>query len=113
MHWKRKSSFPHKRTEQITEKDLQDFILAAAEVGGWLHYHTHDSRRSPAGFPDLVLVRGSQIILVELKTQRGRVSPAQTMWLEALENVQTISSGLIRPADAGRFVQRLTEPITP
>ena len=38
------------------EKDFMDKLLGAAVPAGWMVYHTYDSRRSTAGFPDLVLV---------------------------------------------------------
>ena len=41
----------------LTEADVQRGLIEAAQTGGWLVYHTHDSRRSRKGFPDLVLVR--------------------------------------------------------
>ena len=46
----------------MTEKKFQAAVLQIANMYGWLAYHTHDSRRSAPGFPDLVLVRnGIQI----------------------------------------------------
>ena len=45
--------------------------------------------------PDLVLAREGTILLIELKTQRGRLSHEQTAWaLAAGEHYR-----LIRPAD--------------
>lgn len=69
---------------QWLEKDLQEAILAYARPRSWLAYHTYDSRRSAAGFPDLVLVRGPRLICAELKKQNGRVTPDQEKWLDAL-----------------------------
>ena len=43
--------------EAITEEQFQQQIIDLADVRGWWHYHTRDSRRSDEGFPDLVLVR--------------------------------------------------------
>jgi hypothetical protein len=48
-----------------------------------MRYHTHDSRRSPSGFPDLVIV-GDRVLYRELKTAKGKVSDAQAAWLHAL-----------------------------
>ena len=55
-------------------KDLPDVL--------W--YHTHDSRRSPSGYPDLVCVGPGGVLYRELKTMRGRVTKAQDEWLCAL-----------------------------
>lgn len=45
----------------VMEKVFQAQVLDLAHLSGWLCYHTHNSRRSAPGFPDLVLVaaRGS------------------------------------------------------
>ena len=66
------------------ESVLQTQVLALARLYGWRWYHTHDSRHSPPGFPDLVLVRGARVIFAELKTQRGRLTLDQRAWLEDL-----------------------------
>jgi len=51
---------------------------------GLLRYHTHDARRSPKGFPDLVLCGPGGVLFRELKTQRGQVTAEQQQWLDAL-----------------------------
>lgn len=67
----------------ITEKQFQAQVLELARLYGWRWYHTHDSRRSPAGFPDLVLVhpRRMVVLFVELKTDRGRLRSEQFNWI--------------------------------
>jgi hypothetical protein len=47
-------------------------------------YHTHDSRRSDAGYPDWTIT-GKRTIFRELKRQNGVVSPAQLAWMDDLE----------------------------
>jgi hypothetical protein len=42
-----------------TEKQFMAQVIQLARLRKWLVYHTHDARRSVAGFPDLVLVRGA------------------------------------------------------
>ena len=59
------------------EGKFQAAIIELATVCGWLAYHTHDSRRSTPGFPDLVLVRGGVLLFRELKTDTGKTSKAQ------------------------------------
>lgn len=68
----------------MTEKDLQESIIELAGWLGWTCYHTHDSRRSRPGFPDLVLWRGSRLLFVELKSATGRLSVAQEQTLDEL-----------------------------
>lgn len=70
--------------EAMTEAQLLTGVSALARDLGWLCYHTHDSRRSEPGFPDLVLVQGDRCLFRELKTSSGRVTAAQRKWLHAL-----------------------------
>lgn len=68
-----------------TEKQFQQQIIGLARTLGWRVYHPYDSRRSVPGFPDLVLVHPARGVLWrELKTEKGRASPAQHDWLHAL-----------------------------
>ena len=68
------------------EEQLQDSIIALAKLLGYLHYHTHDSRRSPEGFPDLVLVHKKTgiLIFIECKSKSGTLSCSQGNWATAL-----------------------------
>lgn len=81
-----------------SERGFLAAVREAAAWAGWLIYHTHDSRRSPAGFPDLVLVRGTRVVFAELKTEQGRVTPAQRRWLDALA-ATSAEAYLWRPSD--------------
>lgn len=67
----------------MTEKQFQSEIVKFAKRCGWSVYHTHDSRRSEPGFPDLVLVK-DRVLYRELKTDTGRISKAQKIWGQAL-----------------------------
>lgn len=83
----------------ISEADFLASVTQLANLSGWLVYHTYDSRRSQAGFPDLVLARNGQLIFAELKTNKGRVKAAQTLWLDTLSQVPGIGVYLWRPRD--------------
>lgn len=90
--------------ERQTERSFQKQVVKLAELLGWRWYHTHRSDRSPAGFPDLVLVRpagrgrSGRVIFAELKGQRTPVTLDQRTWLTTL-----VEAGaevyLWRPAD--------------
>ncbi len=92
---------------EMSEAELQSLVRDAADLHGWLTYHTHDSRRSDAGFCDLVMVRGNHVLFVELKSATGRLRPDQVVWMDALAKVDTISSAVVRPADAIAMIERL------
>lgn len=65
----------------ITEKQFMGQVIQLAKLFGWLIYHTHDSRRSVAGFPDLILLRGGRLLVVELKVGKNRATADQQAWL--------------------------------
>ena len=46
----------------MRERQFQRTITDLADLHGWTWYHAHDSHRSNAGFPDLVLIRGGRIL---------------------------------------------------
>lgn len=71
----------------ISEKSFQAQVVDLARLNGWLVYHTYDSRRSESGFPDLVMVRGPELIFVEIKNQAGKLSLTQRSWIDALSKV--------------------------
>jgi len=68
------------------EKEFLGQVVQLARLLGWLVYHTHDSRRSAAGFPDLALChpRLGRLVLAELKVRGRRPSAEQGRWLAAL-----------------------------
>jgi hypothetical protein len=73
----------------MSERDFQSAITAYARATGWRVYHNPDSRRSEPGFPDLVLLNGTQrrLVFAELKTESGVLRAAQREWIADLEAV--------------------------
>lgn len=59
-------------------------VVKLARSLNWRCYHTYDSRRSEAGFVDLVLVRPPRLIFAELKAGDGKITPVQRTWLDLL-----------------------------
>ena len=82
----------------MTEAELLSSVRKVAKDLGLRAYHTHDSRRSEPGFPDLVIVGPEGILYRELKTQKGRVRPEQTAWITDLIRAGQ-NAGLWRPMD--------------
>jgi hypothetical protein len=84
----------------MSEIQLQTAIIGLAKQLGYLVYHTHDSRKSPEGFPDLVLVHKltGRLIIVELKDAKRKPTQAQLEWLGALHRTKVAPYvGLWRP----------------
>lgn len=90
--------FRRREAAVMSENDLLSKVRGLAATLGWLVYHTHDSRRSEPGFPDLVLVHGARLLYRELKTAKGKVTPEQAAWLGALSDARA-DVGIWRPMD--------------
>ncbi len=69
---------------KITETQLREQTRDLCKNLGWKFHFTWSSIHSPKGWPDLVLCRPPRLIFVELKTDKGILSPEQGEWLEAL-----------------------------
>lgn len=87
-----------------------------AGFGEWaLEYHTHDSRRSQAGWPDWVFCREAtdeflpELIFAELKGPSTKVTDDQLRWLAALRSMG-FEAYLWRPADKDDVEKRLLRP---
>lgn len=91
--------------QQSTERQFQAQVIALATRLGWKVYHTHDSRKSQPGFPDLVLVREC-VLWVELKTNTGKLTPEQATWLSLLEHAGQ-ETAIWRPRDWDTIAERL------
>jgi len=99
---------------RVTEKQFQRSVIDMARIAGWLAYHTYDSRRSEPGFPDLVLVKPPRLIFAELKSEKGRLTPAQRRWLARLRECRGIEVYLWRPRDWNSIVETLARaPVIP
>lgn len=73
----------------MDEADFQAWLVEHAEKRGWTVHLTGDSRRSRAGWPDVVCGRmnpdgTSRIIIAELKATTGRLSRMQRLWITLL-----------------------------
>src|SRR5688572_27506852 len=76
-----------------TEAGFTAAVIEYAQLKGWRTAHFRPARTGKgwvtpvqgdgAGWPDLFLIRGDRIVVAELKSGRGRLSPAQWAWLRA------------------------------
>ena len=90
----------------MSEREFQAAVIDYAERSGFRVAHFSDSRRQvapgrlvgdrqAAGFPDLVLARDGRLIFAELKAEKGRLRPAQEVWLAALQEVEADAAGRV------------------
>jgi len=90
-------------------------VRQLAKSQSYLVYHTHDSRKSEIGFPDLCLARAAtatstgRLILAELKSRDGKVSHEQHIWLDVLAHtIAGLEVYVWRPSDFNNIVQILS-----
>lgn len=99
--------------EGLGEGAFQQAVYNLARAEGWRVAHFRPVRvqrrdgstynETPIGldargWPDLVLVRGSQVLVRELKAEAGRLESDQFAWLEAL-GAAGLDVGVWRPSD--------------
>jgi hypothetical protein len=97
----------------IREKDFTRTVSEYASLRGWLVAHfrpamdRHGRWKTPVqgdgtGFPDLVMARAGKVIFAELKTDNGKMTDNQGVWLYVLPNAY-----LWRPSDWERIQEIL------
>jgi VRR-NUC domain len=69
------------------EREYRDQIVRLARVFGWATHFTWNSMHSPAGFPDLLLLKDRRLIVAELKSSSGKLTRAQNAWLDHFEHL--------------------------
>lgn len=88
-------------------KDLLPAVIEAARGLGWRVIHSrntysegrwHTPLAGDPGAPDLILVRAGRVLLVELKSQRGKLSANQQAWRDAIMG-GPVEYYLWRPSD--------------
>lgn len=94
-------------SETVTEKALMETIIEAAHLYGWKTYHTYDSRRSEPGYPDLALCRPPRYVLIECKTETGRLTEHQVEWGLSLTECPGVEYYLVRPTNLDPILERL------
>lgn len=108
----------------MDESALQRSVVDLAETLGYYVHHCRPAMnrqgqwstpiQGDPGYPDLTLAHLSgAVVFLELKSAKGRMSPAQTRWAERLEQTDRVSGGvvryaLVRPTDLQRVANLLT-----
>jgi hypothetical protein len=62
------------------------------------YYHPFLSTWSEEGFPDCTIIKIPRLIFAELKSEKGKLTPAQEEWLELLKQCKTIEAYCWRPS---------------
>lgn len=93
------------RLATLTEKEFQAEVVKVAKRAAWMVYHTHNSRRSEPGFPDLVLIR-ERLVVAELKVGDGKLTAAQANWLDSFRSAG-VETYEWRPEDWGTILDVL------
>ncbi len=83
-----------KHEKRESEGDFLSWVIDYAHLKGWLAAHFRPAKteagwrtavQGDAGFLDLVLARNGVVIIAELKSEIGTLSPPQEAWLAALQ----------------------------
>ncbi len=101
----------------MKESTFQSSVIMLARLHGWLVMHTRAVEIRPgvwktplqghAGFPDLVLAHQSRgVIFAELKSDIGRLSTGQKVWLDTLD-LAGVENYVWRPKDMDYISKRL------
>lgn len=100
-----------------TEADLLLWLASVAKLYQWRLVHwrpalTAKGWRTPVqgdgvGFPDILLLRGSQGIALELKSDTGRVRAEQLAWLDAFRATGWTAT-VVRPSNRDEVLALLS-----
>lgn len=94
-----------------SERELGQTIREMAEALGWMCYQVLDTReyakRTSRGFPDQFIARPGRALALELKTERGIVTPDQDLWIATLDSIPGVTSAVIRPRDLDQVEELL------
>ena len=93
----------------VLERDFRQLVVDYARTVGWKVYFTWNSQHSPAGYPDLTMVRGTRLVFAELKREGAQPTAAQRDWLAALRGVPGAEVFVWRPADFDGEVRRVLD----
>ena len=98
----------------LSERDFTTKVIDRAKAMGWRVFHPRPARTSqgwrtagqgtPKGFPDCVIAQDGVLLLVELKSQKGKLTDEQKDWLHHT------NGAVWRPKDWQRICELLDMP---
>lgn len=65
------------KSPRVLESQIQAEIKQYLQIKGWFVYKNHQSLGSYKGIADLTAIKNGQVLWIEVKTTRGKVSPYQ------------------------------------
>ena len=98
---------------EIREDEFQAWVYVAARDRGWVVFATRRSRTTPEGEPDLRMISPPnskgvrKYLVVELKTERGKLSPAQEETLRMLDECPGVEWAVWRPSQWESILKEL------
>jgi Holliday junction resolvase len=101
------------KARTMSEGNLFNEVATLLKRLGWRYHHVpataYRKNHIPAGFPDIVAVKGGRLLFIELKREKEKLSIEQAEWMHDLLMVFARNAGarhfVWRPSDllAGRI----------
>jgi hypothetical protein len=104
----------------MNESDFQKTVIDLAHLYGWKVAHfrpawSKDGLRCMTavqadgkGFPDLCMVKRSRLLFAELKSDKGKLSPEQDIWITELTNSMRCEVYIWKPENWEEIQEILT-----
>ena len=99
MPRRRRTAQERTNVPRVTERAFQSQVEQYARMMGWLVSHAFLSIGSVAGFPDLICLRGGEMVVAELKSTTGKTTEAQEQWLFSFRAVPGARVFVWKPDD--------------
>lgn len=99
--------------QNLKEIDFQRAVIEHAKAQGW-ECMSFRKTASPgkdgkwrglanAGWPDIIAIRGKRMLALELKSEKGKATPAQRRWLTLLHHAGA-EEWIVTPSSAAELI---------
>jgi hypothetical protein len=87
----------------MSEDDLLTAVMDLLRVYRWMAWHVRNSKagvvQGDPGFPDILACRPPRLMAIELKTEKGVLTPLQNVWAAAMKQSPGVEYHVFRPSD--------------